>query len=309
MTFDDIKLNIAENLNQLSTDGSTIVEGRVTDAGIGRKVNNLYREELFPLLSDKYPQDFEQETYPQATYTANSTVSSVSTTTLIIDDAVFNNSMEGFEIENATQESKIKIKTFTSTTQVEMVTSVADWNAGDTLYILGNIYTFGGDAANLKEVSFVAIQYRTADNYFRTCQRSNQSNLFMHGNETYSRLGPRFYLTAQDVGGKQTQAIGFQPPPESYQGKFYLRYTERPAAMTSSDEPLENIPGISQVIIDGVTAWGFAVMEKWKSEGIYLAKFERGKMNMVSNYKPKSRAGAVKMKLPGKYSLLKSRRI
>ena len=300
---------IAQNLNQLSSDGSTVIDGRVTGDDINNKINDVYREELFPLLSDKYPKDFEQETYPQATYTATSTIASVDDTTLTVDDAIFNNSMEGFEIENPDEDSKIEIATYTSTTEVEMDSSVDDWNVGDTIYVLGNIFTFGGDTADLKEVIKVGLKYNSGDTYFKTCQRSNRERLFAYGSETYNEINPYFFLTSQDVNSRSRSAIGFEPKPSSYEGQFFVRYVERPSALGETDEPILNTPGISQIIIEGVTAWGFAVLEKWKSEAIHLAKYERGKAAIKNNYKPKSRSGATIMKLPSSYRRLISREV
>lgn len=312
MQLSDLKLNIAEYLNQLDRDGSTIVEGRVTSASITRKINQIYRDELFPMLSDRYPQDFEQETYPQSTYTATGTVDSTSTgTTLVATTGIFDNTMEGFTVENTTDSSTREISTYTNATQVTVDSAIDDDWDGDTIYVRGNEFVLGGETTDIKEIRQVFIKYSSGDSYWKECRRLNREDALRVRDEgSYSTGDPVFYLTTIDVDGVLKQGIGFLPYPTSYAGKFKVVYIEKPTALSSDTDTtmLGNI-GIDQVIIDGVVAWGFAVQEKWKSADRYRNLYQEGKKLLLTNYKPKSRSGPTHIGVNPYYFLNRSRSI
>jgi hypothetical protein len=306
----DLKLNIAENLNQLSADGATIAGGRVTEAGITRKINQIYRDDLFPMLSDRFPQDFEQETYPQATYSATGTGSSSSTgTTLVATTGIFDNTMEGFTVENATDSTTAEIVTYTNTTTVTLDTTIGDTWDGDTIYVRGNEYVLGGETTDIKEIRQVLIKYTSTDDWTE-CKRMNKEDAVVVDENQFSTSEPVFYLTTIDVSGVLQQGIGFMPYPTSYAGKFKVVYIEKPAALSSATDTtmLQNI-GIDQVIVDGVTAWGYSITEKWKAADRYRTFFQEGKRNLLTNYKPKQRSGPKHIGVNPYYLLYRNRQI
>jgi hypothetical protein len=317
MTFENIKKRIADNLGVLASDDSTIVSGIFTETSIGNKVNDIYLEVLFPYLSDKFPQEFEQTTYPVSTYTATGTVSASSTsTTLIATTSIFANSMEGFQVYNATDDEYVKIVTYSSATQVTVDTTIGDTWDGDTIYVLGNEFTLGGGATDAKELSSIGIKYNSSDSYFTQCTRANKRTV-MYESDRYSTASPIFYETTVDVGGVPTSAIGIIPYPTHYDGKLQLLYTERPSSLSSSsDEPRLRNAGISDVIINGVTAWGFRRLDKFNEAERYEERDPRtgmilpkGTLALVRNLKLKTRSGPHKIKLGDYYNALYSRNI
>lgn len=296
MTLQDMKYRVAENLGVLSPDGATIVEGLVTETGIENRLNDVYREELFTLLADKFPDDFIQTTFPTATYTSAGIVDAASvTTTLVTTTPVFDNSMIGFYIENSSDNSKVKITGYTSTTQVTVGSDITDW-IGDNIYILGNEFTFGGDVTDIKELLQVSVKYTSSVSSFVVAQQRSYKDLIQYGTEQFTTSQPYFYRTTIKVGGTPKPAVGIFPFPTSFEGEFILKYIQRPPALTLSDEPSLTIPGIAEVIIYGASAWGFRVMKEWEDAKYYQSLYEDYKRRLVGSYKPRSRSGSTKVR-------------
>jgi len=310
MNRETMRLRVAKNINQLSSDGSTFVDGIVTASSVNNQIDDIYREELFPLFSDKFPRDFEQVTYPISTYTATSTVSSSSTgTTLVASNGIFDNTMEGFTVYNATDDESTVIETYNSPTTVTVDASIGDDWDGDTIYILGDTYTFGGQAVDLKEIKEVMIKYSPSDTYYTRCLLESQEDLYQIGSESYSKSLPRFSPTTVDVNDTPTPAIKFTPNPDSYEGKFKIRYIEKPPALTDSTEPTLKVAGISKVIINGTTAWALGLQKRWEDANVYQTLYERGKIDLIRNYKPVARSGPSRIRQSNYMSALRLRNI
>lgn len=303
MTLTEIRVEIARNLNLLVDDETTIRENIVTSTGIDKQVNIIYREELFPPLSEKFPDDFAQETVPFNTYTATGTVDATSTgTTLVSTTPIFDSTMLGRTVENSTDDETAKITVVTSTTQVTVDTTIGDTWDGDTIYVLGNEYAFGGDTVDLKSVKAVNIKYHSTDTTGIEAKRRDFNDLYQYGNEVFSLSSPYWYKTMIDVGGTPKNAIGILPYPESYLGTMSIRYTERPPTLTASDEPTLAVAGISLLIIWGVTAWGFRLQKKYEDADRYMMLYENAKKNIVKNYRPLSASGPNRVR-PGNTSV------
>ncbi len=292
MNFAALQKEIFDNLNLLSSeDDTSIREGKVTLAGVKRNINNLIREVIFNRLSDKFPEDFERTTYPFSTYTATGTASTVGTT-LTATTAIFDNSMEGFSIENATLGESAVIKTYTSPTVVVLKTApTVDWTA-DTVYVLGNIYSFGSDTTDLKVIRRVGIQYASTDTYFNNAKLEIYENLVSRGNETFSKSAPYFYrTTTNEVDSNNVArpkaAIGILPFPDSYLGKIKVAYIEKPPELiVDTDVPVLDITGLGQCVIEGVTAWGFRKLEKFDVADRHEAKYQEILESIIRKYRP-----------------------
>lgn len=294
MNYITMTRRIADNLKMLSsTDGMTITDGNgVTQAQIKNKINDLYREELFPLFSDKFPDDFKQGIYPLNTNTVSNTVSTSSSGyNLYANSNTFSNSMEGFKVQNTILNVFATIVTYVSPTQVILDTNIGStWN-NNTFYILGNEFTFGGDTTDIKEVKAVYVKYGSTDQYFRKCVRVDYEQSIEYGNETFSKASPRFYLTSIQIANVNFQAIGILPYPTHYLGKLKFTYIQRPPALLlDNDIPILTIPGISEVIINGVTYWGLRQQVRLDLADRYLQDYTKGKADLIMNYKPKVRS-------------------
>jgi hypothetical protein len=315
MTYLNLKKRIAENLGMLSSDDSTIISGTVSSTGIANKINDVYREILFPLLSDKYPADFEQVTYPLSTYTATGTVSATSTgTTLVATTSIFTNSMEGFQVYNSTDDEYATISTYSSETQVTIDTTIGDTWDGDTIYILGNEYSFGGDATDLKEIITVAIKYKSTDTEWTIADRIEKKDGYYYP-DSFGEADPQFYLTTIDINGVPTQGVGLLPYPTDYDGKLQIMYVEKPPILSAdNDEPSLSIPGLSEVIINGVTAWGKRLQGKFDEAREFEeinrrtgAVYPKGTAGIISSYKPKQRSGCSRLQLADHYLYIRRR--
>ncbi len=313
-----IAKRVADNINQLD-DSQTISDGRVTSTSIKNKVNDIYREVLFPLFSNKYPKDFEQTMYPQATYTATGVVSGSTTgTTLVVSTAIFDNSMEGFYIENPTRSSSIKVTTYTNTTTLTMDSSVtaAGWVAGDTIYVRGNIFALNQQVDDLKEIAYVGIKFTSSDTYFKPADRVDREDVYERGNEVISTIEPKWFLTSVNVSGQSKAAIGFLPFPTSYLGKWEMRYTQVPAALNDADTPILGTAGIAEPLINGVTAWAFRVLGQPEMSAQYeemdprtRVVYPKGTRSILLNYRPKTRAGNSKFTTPTLYRAMRTRQV
>lgn len=299
MNRSEIRLAVAANLNQLAADEATVVSGQVTTAVINRHIDTTYRDTLFPYLSDKFPIDFRRNTYAKATYTASSTVSHVSGTTLTAVDAIFQNSMERskFYIENTDEDEKIKIATYSSSTAIIMDSTVTGWTATDPIYVLGNVFSFGGDTTDIKEIVSAQIKY-TADGRWYECDIRDYDDIVRTGLEP-SRIpenSPIAYPTTVSVSGVPTQAIGFLPYPSSFAGQWRCTYIQKPPALTDATEPTLKFIGISDVIVNGTTAKCLRTLgmhadaQEWEEmdrrTGMILP---RGTLALVGSYRPKNR--------------------
>lgn len=306
MTFKEIKQMVARNLGLLSSQGE-IIGNKVDESGIGAKVNQIYQEQIGQRLTTKYPEDFTQTTYPQNTNRTSFTVASVNGTTLTANEEVFTNSDEGFQIQNPTDEEYGTIATWTSATQIELSAEPTnDWT-GDTMYILNNLFTFEGDATDLKEILRCDLKYDSSDDWKRA-ELLNPANLESLDEDQFSTAQPYFYMSNISQGDRKRRGVAILPYPDNYDGKIRLTYTAKPKALEGdTDEPDLDVAGISEVLINGATAWGFRVLNNPKRaaqyeevDPDYRVVQPRGFANMLKSYRPR-RSGFKRRSINNRY--------
>lgn len=311
MTKANIRKRIARNINQLESDENTIADGIVTSTSINEAIDDIHDDELYPLFSDKFPDDFQQETYQRDTNTATGTVDATSsTTTLVTTTSMFTNDMVGLKIQNTTDSESTTIVAFTSGTTLTVADDIDDWS-GDTIYVLGNEYVIGGEAADMKEIVDVWLKYNgTTDSYWTKCEKRDADDLLLIGNESFTQSAPVWYpKTLTTSGGVLNPGYGFLPVPTAYNGLHKFTYTSRPAAMTDSDEPRLKVPGISRTIIYGGTAQVLRQLELFDNAKEYQSLYEKSKQELISNYKPKTRGGATKVRYGSYINKIRSRAV
>lgn len=198
MQFSEIKLQIAENIGYDDGSGDILTGGDITEAMLNRIVNRRYYE-VFTRLAEKYREDYTEEALANF-YKDTSTVASVSDTTLTINDAVFTSSMVGDNVYNSTQGETVEITAFTSTTVVTVDSAVDDWDADDTIYILGYEFPLGGDATDSRYVVEVAVKYTSSDKLFIDCdpRRKGDVNrlITQQRSDLFSQTDPIWYPTS-----------------------------------------------------------------------------------------------------------------
>ncbi len=296
MTLATMRLRVAEALTILADDGSTIKEGVVTILGITNRINDIYREELFPLFSSKYPEDFTQNTFPANTYTVSAVVDAASTgTTLVLTTTVADNSMVGFKIQNGSTLATVTVTGYTNTTTLTVDSSITSW-IGATIYVLGNEYSFGGSTTDLKEIIQFNIKYKSTDQFLMMAENRNYRDVVKNGGANFSAMDPMWYRTTLKINGLMTPGFGVLPYPSEYTGQYQFSYTQRPAALGETDEPIINTAGISECLINGAIAWGQTLMSRPDQAMLYMQFYEKGKHDIISNYRPRNRSGATKVR-------------
>lgn len=289
----------------LASNGTTINDGKVTSLGIKNAINDVYLEVLFPRISQKFPKDFEQFTYPINTNIGTATVSASSTnTTIITTTNVFSNSMEGFQLYNVTDDEYTTIVTYTAANEVVVEDDLDDTWDGDTIYILGNEFTFGNETTDIKEVSGVYIKYKSTDADFLEVTRTDDK-MARFQQKYYNTATPNFYYTSVDISSVTYPAVGILPFPTNYNGKIMFSYIEKPASLSvDADVPALKATGLHQVIINGVTAWGKRIQGKYDEATQYeeldprtREVLPKGTLGMIASYRPITRSGARTLKL------------
>lgn len=290
MTRAEIRTEIADQLGLLASDGTTILEGKVTSDGIDRTINRYLQQKIGPYLTNKYPQDFKSKTLPFQTYTKSFVVSAVTDTTLDITTTDMPSGVAGFYLQNATDGEKIKIASWTDSSTVELESEPEEDWTGDTIYLLGNEFALAGaDIADLVEVSRIKIRYSTADEYVYT-KLVRETDALEDGSEMYHKASPKHYLTSLTVSGVKKRAIGILPHPEAYNGDFVIEYTAVFPKMTDdNDVPLLSEYGMGDALIEGVTSWGWAMLKDTENEMKAKKRYEEAVMALARNYRPRTR--------------------
>jgi len=311
MNLSEMRIEIADNLGILADDGVTITSQQVTSDTIDRRINYEYREKLFPIFGDKFPDDFMQSTISLALYTSTGTADASSTaSTLVATTNMFDNSMVGLTIKNSTDSDVREIATYVSPTTVTVTNAIDDDWDGDTLYVFGNEYPLQGDAADARDISRVDIKYSGSDTYYVPAGRENYNEINFYGNDAYSKSDPKWYLTSIDQAGNQIRAVGIRPFPEDETGSLKIRYIERPKKLgADSDQPILSPIGFCDTIVEGVTTWGFRKLKDTNSAIQYQQLYEQSKSTMVTTYKPRSRHGKKKMRPSRIYTTMQRRSI
>jgi len=332
MNFKSIYTEVARNLSLLGSDDVSITpQGRVTLGGIKIQINLLYQDRIVNYLIERFSLEFEQTTYPLQTYRTNFTVSGSSTgTTLISTIPIFNNSDEGYTIQfvsagmpitgpNATTAfANCKILQYISNNSVVIDQTVQSAWTGSTAFILGNEFEFNGDAANCKEIISLFYQFQPNSIPIQATLRQ-KSDMPFFKILGFSQGAPVWYRTTHLVNGQSIRAVGIAPIPTDYRGTIIMNYTRRPASLVNdSDVPQLEISGISNVLINGTTAWGLRILGRKEEakdyeEEIRLNNVQTreplGLKEMLKNFVPINRGRPAKLRLSERYISLQRRSI
>jgi len=283
MTLDEIALEVGRNLKLLNSAHSDWVTNRaVTEDDVKKWINQIYRDDIFTLLAMKYPSYFEQ-TATTVGYISASTIASVSGTTLTVDDGIFSTGVEGLYAENNTQSEKLLINTYTSSTEVEMESSVDDWDVGDTIYVLGQEFAIGNQAGDAFDIRRIEVKYKSSDDYILVAEKRNKHDLFKTGYETYDQTNPFWYPTQVNLNSMQNQGFGIRPQIDDSTAVIRLTYIEKPATLSDSNTPF--IP-CSTVLITGATARGMMVMQDSEGVAIWKSQYNEEKAELLHTFNP-----------------------
>lgn len=285
MTFTNIKKRIASNLGYVDSSGDILASKDITATDIGNWVNDRYLDDLFPLLSSQYPEDFRQVGKLNF-YKTTGTVSASSTgTSLVASSSIFNNGMVGDTVYNSTDEETAVITAYTAGTTVTLDTTIGDDWDGDTIYVLGHEFGFGGNATDARSLMRVAVKYDSDDDFYTTCTYMDKNKALLTGDEKYSETAPIWYPTTVDIGGIPTTAIGILPEAsENVANGIQIEYIEQPAAL-SGDSDVPRLPlGSHSVLVLGGTADGMRKLMRLDEADRFEQKYQAGKMELITSY-------------------------
>jgi hypothetical protein len=299
MTFENIKKRIASNIGYVDSAGAILASKDVTETEIGNWVNDRYLDDLFPLLSSQYPEDYRQKGKLNF-YKATGTVDAASTsTTLVTTGNVFNNGMVGDHVYNSTDEEIAEITAYTSATTVTLDTTIADDWDGDTIYVLGHEFGLGGNATDARSILKVAVKYDTDDDYYRTCRRMDENNVYREGSETYSEIDPVWYTTTVDIAGVPTTAIGILPEStENVANGIQLEYTEIPAALSATTDVPRLPNGSHSVLVTGGTADALRKLMRLDEADRFEQKYQGAKLDLITTYALTRASGVPRVRPP-----------
>jgi len=272
MTFSQIRKYIARNLGLLSSDNETIIEGNINKAGLDDEINRVYREIICQQLMTKSPDQFTVESRIN-TFRDSFTVASVDTINKQITSStsVFGNADVGFYLQNPTENNSLLTNLYINSTTLQTTTTPSSTWVGDTAYILSNIIILDGDMEDFKEIVKFEIKYNANDQVWTVADKLGISNFQDNINLGQNfQSKPIFCLTTIKVNDVMKSCIKFFPSPLSYNGQVKITYTQLPSLLLEEDQKpvLDNI-GISEAIINGVTAWGWKILGDFNKAQAY----------------------------------------
>lgn len=275
MTLKEIKNAIALNLNIRSSDGETLLEDRFTSDDLTDQINRVYREIIAQLMIKKNSDDFTVTALGQ-TYRANFTVASIDTTNYLINSttSVFGRADVGSRIQNPINNEFYTITEVITAQQIKVSVKPQSSLVGANIYILTPLVVFESGLEDLKEVIKFQIKYTSDQSDWRNANRETTLN-FLNKSGSSATLSFKsqcvYNVGTIEVANSMKRCVQYYPHPDTYTGEFRIIYTKLPAKLVEDiDEPILNAIGVSDVIINGVTAWGLKVQKEYSAVNAYL---------------------------------------
>ena len=258
MKAEEIINYAGRNLGLISSDNTRFIDGAVTKAGMLDELNRVYLYSVCQHLMMKDPDLFIAESRKEL-YRATGTVSAVDTVnnTLTVSIGIFGNADVGAIIYNQTKEKSLSITEFTASNQVTVTGQFdAAW-IGDTIYILSNIIPLDNEILDLNSIKKVQIRY-AGSGYWYESERTNVDHYKdLHDNYTvHTEYDPIHVLTNIQNGDSRQDVLMISPSPTKITGNIKITYTQLPLKLKFEDTPRFVNMGITEVLINALTAWG-----------------------------------------------------
>lgn len=281
-TYTEIKTEIAENIGYDDGANGILSDKDITESMIGKYVNRRYYE-LLTLIMAKYPEDYIRDSYADF-WKVDGTVASNTTTTLVVNESIFNGGMVGDTIYNSTVEESATIVGFSSATTITLDSSTG-WSASDVVYVFGTEFALGGDAVDSRYIQSVAVKYSDSDTYYKKCEWIGVGKVFQRGDETYDIYNPRVYKTNLKVSGAFVPAIGIVPEPTlPITRGIKLSYLEVPAKLSTGTDVPELPLGSQHILIAGGTIDALKKLRRYDEIPAYMQEYQMGKAELIANY-------------------------
>ena len=284
MTFENLKKAVGKNIKYYSDADGWKTDRDVTEADIGEALNLVYRDELAPLFINKNPQDFRVISTVNSWIATGTASAGLTGSTVTTTSNIFQNSMEGLWLYNLTQDEKSKIVTYNSASSVTVEDDdVADWS-NDTLYVLGQEFSFGGDATDTYQLESISIKYTDESTYYKRMAIADKNELLRGGWEKGNSVYPFAYLTTLNVGGILTSGFGIMPQFENKVTKaIEVSRLVKPAIMTDALSP--RLP-VDNALIAGATKKAFEMKQEYDKSAYWEAQYQMLTRQSVARYSP-----------------------
>jgi len=288
MTQENLIKRIAQKTGYWDYANTQVFTGKdIREADMLDALNDKY-EEVYTAYSAINPEFYETESTANTRET-NGTISSVSGSTLVATSAIFTSDMTDGVIRDTTQDSTMKIKTYTSTTQIELEDDAPDdWAASDSIDVFTGIYTFGGDLTDIYGYPlWVGIKYNTTDDDFARCKLYSDSQAYRTGrgrdkDDIFVESDPIYTLSKVVVDDADTSAIRVKPIPDTaIAGGVYIKYNQSITAL-SDDDAVPRLPlKHHKFLSDGAIAeLCFGHLDDPEKGSIYEQKYQDGLMRL-----------------------------
>ena len=306
MQFSDIKKRVAVNVGYVDSSGAILTGRDVTETDIGNWVNDRYLDDVVAMLMTSYPEDFTEKDAYMNFYKATAGISTISTTTIVADSAIFNSKMAGLgdvgdRIYNSTVGTYTRIESYTNTTTITTQDDMSStWDAADTIYVLGKEFALGGNATDLRDVLQVGVMYSSDAENYTTCKYVDQNDVHKKGGEAYSEMEPVWYKTTSAVSSVPTNTIGILPEStENVASGIKITYTALPAAL-SSDSDVPRLPlSCHSLLVAGATADALNKLRRSEEALIYEQRYQVLKDQLQREYPGTRSSGARYVKADG----------
>lgn len=285
-TFDQLKKRVGKYLKRYDdTNGWKASNTDVTEDDVEEFINETYLEELAPLFINKFPENFRTKARTNSWIATGTVDVSSTSTTLVATSSIFTSSMVGLKIWNDTDEELAEITDYTDASTLTLDTAIGNTWDGDTIYVLGKEFSFGGDASDLYQLESIGIKYSTSSQYYQKATLIDEPTLFRQGWEEGSEASPYVYLTTLSVNGSLLSGVGISP-------KFSKKVTDaieisalvRPPAL-SADGDIPRLP-VANALIAGAVMKGFEMKQEFEKAAIWAQKYQKATFESVARYAP-----------------------
>lgn len=286
MTFLEIQKRVGKNIKRYDdTNGWKSSPADILQDDVKELINEIYLEELVPLFINKYPQDF-RTTARADSWVANGTASAgLTSNTITTTTNIFANAMVGLYIRNETDNTSTKIIRYNAANSVDVQLDDTSTWSNDSVYVLGQEFTFGGDTTDIYQLENIKIKYSSTDTYARAATIVNKPQLFRYGWEIGSQQAPTAYLTSLLINGVLTSGVGILPAFQNkVTGAIEVGVLVRPPVLVA-DATVPRLP-VASALIAGATARAFENKHDFEKAAFWEARYEKKTKESLSRYVP-----------------------
>jgi hypothetical protein len=259
----------------------------VSESDIKAIINMLYQDEVFPRFVQEHPSYYKKTGYFNSWITTGTVDATATSTTLVATSSIFTNSMadQRLYVYNSTDGASAIIEGYTSGTTVTVDTDISSW-VGDTIYVLGQEFSFGGDGTDHWTTTEVSMKYDTSTTVYTPAVKVEQEHLFVSGNEVGNELSPQYYDTTLLISSVWTSGLGVFPKFDTkITNAIRVVRTAKPGVLGDSDSP--RLP-VTLPLINGAIAWAKRQMGggEFREYQDYQALYKAGIEESLRNWRP-----------------------